>query len=289
MSGTHPSQSNPRCAGWTDRPSYCLIEDCIQAIKDAPPVARTRLNWHKADLSIGKAGVEATEVEGSATVVLQESDIELPDLLTVLQDRTQLTRRTLVDILFKSGRLNDFKSNPQQFIELVTHSIDHCKRLLLVNGIRYKRLGEESYYAQELFEQNELTGSLKNMINVKKSVYEQVVYDSEIEHEFADELEKNSAVKVFAKLPGWFNVPTPLGTYNPDWAVLVEQDGNEKLYFVVETKGTMYTNDLRSPESGKIACGKAHFEALRTSQSSAEFVVAEKFNDMIAHVKNGTQ
>ncbi|EQD71139.1 Type III restriction protein res subunit, partial [mine drainage metagenome] len=116
-----------------------LINDCVQAIKDAPPVARTRLNWHKADLSIGKSGVEATEVEGASTVILQENDIELPDLLTVLQDRTQLTRRTLVDIFVESGRLNDFKSNPQQFIELVTHSIGHCKRLLLVGGIRYQR------------------------------------------------------------------------------------------------------------------------------------------------------
>ena len=264
-----------------------LIDDCVQAIKDAPPVARTRLNWHKADLAIGKAGVEATEVEGASTVILQENDIELPDLLTVLQDRTQLTRRTLVDILFKSGRLNDFKSNPQQFIELVTHSIGHCKRLLLVNGIRYQRLGDESYYAQELFEQKELTGYLKNMINVKKSVYEQVVYDSEIEHEFAGELEKNSAVKVFAKLPGWFEVSTPLGRYNPDWAVMVEQDGNEKLYFVVETKSTLYTNDLRSPESGKIACGKAHFEAIRASRSPAEFVLAETFNDVFTHIKRG--
>ncbi|MBX8643489.1 MAG: DEAD/DEAH box helicase family protein [Thermoplasmata archaeon] len=262
-----------------------LIDDCVQAIKDAPPVARTRLNWHKADLAIGKAGVEATEVEGASTVILQENDIELPDLLTVLQDRTQLTRRTLVDILFKSGRLNDFKSNPQQFIELVTHSIGHCKRLLLVNGIRYQRLGDESYYAQELFEQKELTGYLKNMINVKKSVYEQVVYDSEIEHEFAGELEKNSAVKVFAKLPGWFEVSTPLGRYNPDWAVMVEQDGIEKLYFVVETKSTLYANDLRSPESGKIACGKAHFEAIRASRSPAEFVVAKKFNDVISGIK----
>ncbi len=262
-----------------------LIVDCVQAIKDAPPISRTRLNWHKADLAIGKAGVEATEVEGAASVVLQESDIDLPDLLTVLQDQTQLTRRTLVDILFKSGRLNDFKSNPQKFIELVTHSIDHCKRLLLVDGIRYQRLGDDAYYAQELFEQKELTGYLKNMVDVKKSVYEQVFYDSEIEHKFADELEKNSAVKVFAKLPGWFEVSTPLGSYNPDWAVMIEQDGNEKVYFVVETKGTMYTNYLRNPESGKIACGKAHFETLRTSQSSAEFVVAEKFKDVIDHFK----
>ena len=71
-----------------------LIESCIKALRDAPPIAKTRLQWRKADIAIGKAGVEATEREGAATVVLDEADIELPDLLTDLQDRTQLTRRT---------------------------------------------------------------------------------------------------------------------------------------------------------------------------------------------------
>jgi type III restriction enzyme len=77
------------------------------------------------------------------------------------------------------------------------------------------------------------------MLNSDKSVYEQVVYDSSgVERTFAEQLEKNEAVKVYAKLPGWFKVPTPLGTYNPDWAVLVEKDGVERLYFVVETKSS---------------------------------------------------
>ena len=69
-------------------------------------------------------------------------------------------------------------------------------------------------------------------------------------------------MKVYAKLPGWFKVPTPLGTYNPDWAVLVEKDGAERLYFVVETKSSLFTDDLRDKESAKIECGKAHFKAL---------------------------
>jgi type III restriction enzyme len=80
-----------------------------------------------------------------------------------------------------------------------------------VDGIKYQRLGDEHYYAQELFEQEELTGYLKNMLASEKSAYEQVIYDSDTEARFADELEKNIAVKVYAKLPGWFKVPTPLG------------------------------------------------------------------------------
>jgi type III restriction enzyme len=78
-----------------------------------------------------------------------------------------------------------------------------------------------------------------------------------VERTFAEQLEKNEAVKVYAKLPGWFKVPTPLGTYNPDWAVLVEKDGAERLYFVVETKSSLFTDDLRDKEGAKIACGKA--------------------------------
>ncbi len=80
-----------------------------------------------------------------------------------------------------------------------------------MDGIKYQRLGDEHYYAQELFEQEELTGYLKNMLASEKSAYEQVIYDSDTEARFADELEKNIAVKVYAKLPGWFKVPTPLG------------------------------------------------------------------------------
>ena len=175
-------------------------------------------------------------------------------------------------ILTECERLDDFKRNPQQFIEIAAEAINRTKRLALVDGIKYQRIGDEHYYAQELFEQEELTGYLKNMLAVDKSVYEHVVYDSAgVERSFAEQLEKNEAVKVYAKLPGWFKVPTPLGTYNPDWAVLVEKDGAERLYFVVETKGSLFTDDLRDHESAKIQCGEAHFKALADRRESRPF------------------
>lgn len=87
-----------------------------------------------------------------------------------------------------------------------------------------------------------LTGYLKNLIAAVKSVYEDVVYELDVEAAFTDQLEKNTAVKVYAKLPGWFTVPTPLGSYNPDWAVLVEKDGAERLYFVVQTKSGPFSD-----------------------------------------------
>ena len=92
-------------------------------------------------------------------------------------------------------------------------------------------------------------------------------------------------MKVYAKLPGWFKVPTPLGTYNPDWAVLIDKDGEERLYFVVETKSSLFTDNLRDLESAKIKCGKAHFEALKNGDQPAEFVVATKLDDVFAQVK----
>ena len=121
------------------------------------------------------------------------------------------------------------------------------------------------------------------MLAAKKSVYEQVVYDSSgVERSFAEELEKNEAVKVYAKLPGWFKVPTPLGTYNPDWAVLIEKDGTERLYFVVETKSSLFTDDLRDREGAKIECGKAHFKALAVGDNPAQFVQARNLDDVMA-------
>lgn len=134
---------------------------------------------------------------------------------------------------------------------------------MIVDGIKYTKIGEDQYYAQELFENQELTGYLsKNIIESKKSVYEYVVYDSENEATFATSFENNKSVKVYAKLPDWFKIATPLGTYNPDWAILIERDGKNKLYFVVETKGNIMFNALRPTESAKFECGIKHFKAL---------------------------
>lgn len=260
-----------------------LIKDCVDALHKAPAIPKARLQWRKADIAIGKAGVEAKEKAGAATVVLEESDIELPDILTDLQDRTQLTRRSIVKILTECGRIDDFKRNPQQFIELAGQSINRCKRLALVDGIKYQKLGDQHFYAQELFEKEELTGYLKNMLtDTQKSIYESVVYDSTTERDFAEAMEMNQAIKLYAKLPGWFKVPTPLGSYNPDWAVLVEEDGAQRLYFVVETKSSLFTDDLRDKEYAKIECGRAHFKALATGENPAKYVVARNLNDVLS-------
>ena len=259
-----------------------LLDDSANALRNAERIPRTRLQWRKADIAIGQAGVEANAIAGEMTVLLRESDIELPDLLTELQDRTQLTRRSICRILVESQRLADFKHNPQQFIELAAQTINSCKQRALVDGIKYRRIGDDAYFAQELFEQEELTGYLRNILPSEKSVHESVIYESNTEARFADDLENNAAVKLYAKLPGWFQVPTPLGSYNPDWAILVDSDEGERLYCVVETKGSTLLDDLRLSESAKIKCGKAHFTALAIGENPAQYEIATSVDQLIA-------
>ena len=227
--------------------------------------------------------MQADEREGARTVALDEGEIELPDLLTELQDRTQLTRRTIHRVLADSGRLDDFKRNPQAFIELAGEAINRRKRLAAVDGIKYERLGDDHYYAQELFEEEELTGYLKNMLTgTKKSVYEQVVYDSGTEAAFADGMEKNEAVKLYAKLPGWFTVRTPLGPYNPDWAVLVEQDGlGSACISSWRPRPASSRKTSATGEGAKIACGKAHFRALEVREAPPRYLVARSVADVL--------
>ncbi|MFM2339736.1 MAG: hypothetical protein RLZZ360_372 [Candidatus Parcubacteria bacterium] len=263
-----------------------LIEDCAENIRNSEPITKTRARFRKAGLEIGKGGV-STKEDGakSAYTTINEDDIELPDIITELQDKTQLTRGSIVDILLKSDRIEDFKRNPQQFIDQAAEAINRTKRLALVDGIKYRRIGDDDYYCQELFEQEELKTYLKNAIPAQKSVFEYVVYDSEgTEKSFAEDLEANEAVKVYAKLPAWFKVPTPLGTYNPDWAVLIDQDGEEKLYFVVETKSSGWWDDLRHHEGAKIKCGEKHFQAIATEPNPARFIKATSVDVVMKHV-----
>lgn len=260
-----------------------LIDACIKSLKEAPRIARTRLQWRTADIVIGRSGVDTGDVTGAAPTALEDAVVDLPDILTDLQDKTQLTRRSIYRILIESGRLEEFKLNPQQFIELATKCINDAKQLVIVNGIKYQRIGGEEFYAQELFETRELMGYLRSMVESNKGVYEQVVYQSNNERAFAEQLERNEAIKVYAKLPGWFSVSTPLGAYTPDWAVVVSMDGVERLYLVVETKGDLFEGGLRGTEAAKVACGTAHFAALATSagDNPAEYRVTTDLDKLL--------
>ena len=258
-----------------------LIDKCADEISKNLIVGKTKFEFSKALQKWKRSGIESEETQHS-THVYGAQDFKLPDIIGYLQNETNLTRRTLAEILTRSGRLQDFKNNPQKFIDEVTQIIKRQMRLFIVDGIKYEKIGDEHYFAQELFEENELYGYLsKNMLEAQKSIHDHVVYDSDIEEEFAKSFELSDEVKVYAKLPGWFKVDTPLGSYNPDWAVLLEMDGQEKLYFVVETKGSLFSDALRTTEQGKIDCGREHFKAVGNQVAFAVANNYDKFTDQI--------
>jgi len=254
-----------------------LVEACAKEIQKHLVVGKSRFQYTKAGIDITQGGVAADVVEESS-FVYDPKDFTLPDIVTYLQNETNLTRRAIVDILTKSGKLQQFKNNPQKFIEQTMGMIQRTMRYFVVDGIKYEKIGNESYYAQEIFAEQELAGYLnQNLEESKKGVYDYVIYDSDVEKNFAISFEDNSAVKVYAKLPGFFKIDTPLGSYNPDWAVVIEKDDIERLYFVVETKSSLFTDALRPTEQAKIDCGLAHFDALG---DEVQFIKATKMGDV---------
>ncbi|WP_431107206.1 type III restriction-modification system endonuclease [Winogradskyella poriferorum] len=249
-----------------DFDSNSLIKECIRALDDRLKVSRGKLKYTRVNLEMNIGGLQVNEDEAKTYSENINNEVEvLPDIVGYLQNETQLTRKSIVKILTGTNKLPYFKINPQKFIEGCIDIINEQMRLHIIDGIKYKKMGDAEYYSQELFENEELFGYLKsNLKESEKSPYDYVIYDSGIESKLATDFEKSDNISVYAKLPNWFKIDTPLGTYNPDWAILWKDGNDEKLYFVVESKGSNLFGDLRPKEQGKIDCGKRHFEALET-------------------------
>ena len=180
-----------------------------------------------------------------------------------------MKKSTIKRILDESGRKEEFLDNPQAFLEKVLEIIKMRRHELAIDGIKYVKLNESEYYIQDIFDSNELLGNItRNAIKVEHSVYDHVIFDSStVEKPFALALDNDPEVKLFLKIPRNFKIDTPIGTYNPDWAVYMNRDGLEKLYFILETKGTTALLELRETEKLKIHCGKEHFKALQNGVS----------------------
>ena len=259
--------------------SNSLVQECINAIDNRLKITRGKLYYTKASMSMNIGGLDAKEESTSVSNLSTEVEV-LPDIVGYLQNETQLTRKSIVDILTGSNKLNYFKINPQKFIEGCIDIINEQMRLHIIDGIQYKKIGDGEYYSQELFENEELFGYLKNNLKEsEKSPYDYVVYDSKTESKLATDFETSDNISVYAKLPSWFKIDTPLGTYNPDWAILWKDDNEEKLFFVVESKGTTELDlGLRGKERAKIDCGMEHFKAL-----GSEMIVAAEMSDIENH------
>lgn len=161
---------------------------------------------------------------------------------------------------------------------LVAIVIKRTLSTFIVDGIKYEKIGNEEYAVQEVFKNEELYGYLtEDIIPSQRSIYNYIKYDSNVEKSFAEKLEENESVKVYAKLPSNFKIDTPIGKYNPDWVILIEKDGEEKLYFVVETKGTDQIALLKDAEKAKIRCAKKHFKALNTGITAVQASSFEGF------------
>ena len=254
-----------------------LVEACAKSIEEMPAVDKATLSFSKAVITKDRSGLDVKVLaNGTTTSVIEVSGQQLPDLLSVLQDKTGLTRRSLVQILKESGRINDFIKNPNSFIKEVITRINYVKSLSIIDGIKYYPISSENY-AQSLFNEKELTGYTRRMFKAgNKSLHEYINVDSDIEREFAKDLEMQEEVKLYAKLPNWFKIPSPLGNYNPDWALVINKNGEDNIYFVVETKSNLLT--LRDNESGKIKCGEAHFESLTPlNENPAKYACAIKY------------
>jgi type III restriction enzyme len=248
------------------------------AIAKSPPIGPAMVRVRTVEIEHSAAGLGTDRV-------IDQRDYEtagpkfLPDILADLQNETDLTRATLVRILLDSGRLGDFTVNPQEFISLVTTKINAAMREQVVAGITYDRIvglhwemhrlepavGEEvERYAARLYKVQHET----------KTPFDHVEIDSDVERRFARDLDNNVRVKYFMKLPAWFTVDTPVGPYNPDWAVVFEEE--QRVYLVRETKGTLDADQRRHEENVKIECAGRHFKTI-----GVNYRVARTVSEMI--------
>ncbi len=240
-----------------------LKDDIARAIKDRVRVFDGKLIFKKVSLKIDESGIETVE-EADAEYNSKRDVDNIPNIISFLQEQINLTRRTIIEILEASETVHMIKRNPQIYAKSVLSIFRDIMSKYIVDGIKYHKLGDSHFYKQELFEDEELHGFLeKNMRESTKSPYDYVIYDSNIESELVREFEISENVKFYTKLPSWFKIPTPLGSYNPDWAVVWEENKEKKVYFVCESKGsTQLEMDLKGVEKGKIKCGTAHFKEL---------------------------
>ena len=239
-----------------------LIEDAGKAVREMPDVDRPGVRSTRMSVKITTEGVSGNLVSDNVAVYGEKQQYisDLPDVVSYIQNKTQLTRQTIFDIIRQSGRIKDIVVNPQLFMDNAVKVIKNTLYELMIDGIKYETIGDK-IYEMTLFDDTDFEIYLDNFThevqNTNKTIYENYIpLDSSVESQFAKDCETSENIEFFFKLPNWFTIPTPIGNYNPDWAVVFK--GEKKIYFVAETKSE--EQELRGSEAMKVKCGKVHFE-----------------------------
>lgn len=249
-----------------------LIKNAVQKIKRAEQIDPLRIEVKKAKLTIARGGTKGAETSSRTTDL--RGGYKLPDIVAELQEATSLTRKTIIDILIQSGRLEEFISNPNDYIKMVRGIIEAELAAIVTEGVQYEKIGGSVYSLTELQqdgveEKQYFLDNLYKVKNQEKTDYDFIVYDSETERQFAELLDSREDIKLFLKLPPKFKIDTPVGPYNPDWAIVKHVDGEDKLYMIRETKSTMSEHLLRATEQAKIDAATEHFKTIGVSYAKA--------------------
>jgi type III restriction enzyme len=204
------------------------------------------------------------------------------DLLGEITEKTQLTRRTAGAILsgVNANTFAMYAQNPEQFITECAKIINEQKATAIVEHLTYDTLNER--YDTSIFTANQTAQDFsKAGEKLKRHIYDYVVTDSAVERQFVTELDSSEQVVVYAKLPRGFFIPTPVGNYNPDWAITFKEGAVKHIYFVAETKGSLSSLQLREVERAKIACARRFFELLNAEHAAVKYDVVTDFGGLM--------
>ncbi|MDD2583262.1 MAG: hypothetical protein PHR66_14840, partial [Desulfuromonadaceae bacterium] len=202
------------------------------------------------------------------------------DLIGKMVAETRLTRKTVVKILKDIDKkvFDQFENNPEEFILRAATIINEQKATVIIQHIKYNKL--DSVYETDIFTDSTMKGRLDvNAIEAKKHLYDYVLYDSKTERKFAEEAETRTEVAVYVKLPSGFFINTPVGKYNPDWAIAFYEGTVKHIYFVAETKGDLSTLELRKIEEIKTCCAQKHFQAIGNGE--VQYHVVDCFESLL--------
>jgi type III restriction enzyme len=259
-----------------------LIATCVEALSDTnqyPIVRPPKIRADKAKIVMRADGIEGVHI-GVGDTDAKQYGTNVPDVYGYVQNRVHLSRSTIFSILDGSGRMGELLLNPQAFLDTAISAIKTCLQTLMVEGIEYHTINGRRY-EMSLFDEeletylssvyppadDELTTPVEKTLLQAQPLDEDkgplgdpfacVLSESDTESQFAHDCSVDERVKFFFKLPSRFKIPTPLGTYNPDWAVVLEND--TRVYFVAETKSSTVRSNRRPAENLQIACGRKHF------------------------------